>query len=231
MIKMENKLENKIIHFCKNKYKNNLAAVLIYGSYFTGNYKENESDLDLIILLKSIPPKEKDKGELIKKIPSLKLFIHHLKTIKDYKKEIYEKGSWSSWIVLTKGSKIIFSSKEFIDFQKSLINYPINKNKLMKFIIEKDNFDLNIDLPKKSGWPATKMIFAHIRRKLQILYFYKKNQIEPDFGVCLSSLNIHYNEKLKLLNKYYLKRDLISNKEITNYVIISKNLTKTLIKN
>ena len=131
---MADNIKKKIISFLKNKYKKNLAAVLIFGSYFTGNYNPKESDLDLIILLKSKKPEEKDKQEIEKKIEQLKIFIHHLKTIEEYKKEIYEKGSWSSWVVVQKGAKIIFSTKEFKEFQKYLKENPIKKDKLIEFI-------------------------------------------------------------------------------------------------
>ena len=50
-------LENSLIkikYFILKRYKDNLVALLMYGSANTGHYKKGESDIDFIIILKEI---------------------------------------------------------------------------------------------------------------------------------------------------------------------------------
>ena len=46
------KLEKRIIDVCLRRYKENLAAILIFGSYTTGKFVLGKSDIDAIILFK-----------------------------------------------------------------------------------------------------------------------------------------------------------------------------------
>lgn len=228
---IKNEIQEQINSFLKNKYKNNLAAILIFGSYFTGNYDPEESDLDLIILLKNKNPKEKDKIEIKESLKKLNVFVHHLKTIKKCKEDLYEKGSWSSWIVLQKGARVIFSTPEFKDFQKYLKENPIKKEKLIEFIKKKDDFDLIIDLQNKKNFDATKMLFAHIRRKLQIIHYHRQKIIEPDYNQCLkSNAELNKNKLLIKLGKSYLSRESMRKKELSEIVSLSRKLTPKTIK-
>ena len=42
-VKMNKYIEQKIIKTCKKRYNNNLAAILIFGSYFNNNYMKRIS--------------------------------------------------------------------------------------------------------------------------------------------------------------------------------------------
>ncbi|MBU0907909.1 MAG: nucleotidyltransferase domain-containing protein [Nanoarchaeota archaeon] len=55
------RIEKTLVDACKKLYGENLAAVLIFGSYFTGNYNKEESDLDTIILFKKEPNRTKEE--------------------------------------------------------------------------------------------------------------------------------------------------------------------------
>ncbi len=227
-------MENPEIAIAKTfleKYKENLAAILIFGSYFTGQYKSGISDIDLIVLFKNpLRNAIKEQESLTNKLKSLNVFIHHFKSLKEYKHSIYEKASWSSWIVVQSGSKAIYSTPEFQSFKTYLSTHKLDNNKLTKFILEKDTFDLQIDLAKKSGWGATKMLYAHIRRKLQILNFYQNNNLEFDFSKCLNSINTKNKAQLNKLSDLYNNRRNLTKKETQVYVKTSKSLTSFVIK-
>ena len=166
---------------------------------------------------------------IVRLLPGLNLFVHHFRTIKDYEKEIYKVGSWSSWAVVQKGSVICYSTPEFEKFKKRLSEKEISKEKLKQFIIKKDEFDLSLDLSKKSDWPATKMLYAHIRRKLQILDYNSTKILQPDYNLCLARLTLPQADDLAILGSLYKKRKSLAKKNIEKYVKISKELTLLVI--
>ncbi|MBU0976942.1 MAG: hypothetical protein KKD18_00830, partial [Nanoarchaeota archaeon] len=105
----------------------------------------------------------------------------------------------------------------------------ISKEKLKQFIIKKDEFDLSLDLSKKSDWPATKMLYAHIRRKLQILDYNSTKILQPDYNLCLARLTLPQADDLAILGSLYKKRKSLAKKNIEKYVKISKELTLLVI--
>lgn len=50
--KLENSLRN-IKNFILRRYKDNLAALIVFGSANTGHFREGESDIDTMIFLKN----------------------------------------------------------------------------------------------------------------------------------------------------------------------------------
>lgn len=223
--------EQTIARVCRERYNGNLAAVLIFGSYFTGQYLPGESDIDLIVLFKKpLKNSEREREFLFERLKNLKLSIHHFRTLEDYKKKIYAESSWSSWIVVQRGSMVAYSTPEFLDFKKYIAAHKLDSEKLIKFIKEKDAFDLKTDLTSKSDFAAVKMLYAHIRRKLQILNFYKNNILEFDFSKCLSAIAVENKELLRKLSVTYDKRDTMSRKEIAMLVKISKSFTELVAK-
>ncbi|MFH1290228.1 MAG: nucleotidyltransferase domain-containing protein [Nanoarchaeota archaeon] len=224
-------IEKKILDACLEKYEKDLAAVLIFGSYNTGTFIQGVSDIDTIILFKPTTMNlKKERAELLKTLSNIKIAVHHFRTLEDYEKHIYSKGSWSSWITVICGSKIVHSTPEFTEFKRQLQKNPLQKNKLINYIKRKDEFDLQEDLKKKTGWWITKAIFAHIRRKLQILNFYSGNNLEFDYFKCLKNLtNLGKKEKLEKLNKDYDERRALNEKEIRDYLRIAKQLTPRVV--
>ncbi len=224
-------LEKNIIKNSLKRYNENLAAILIFGSYNTGRFVFGISDIDSIILLKREDniDFENGKHELGNELADIKLKILHFKTLKDYKEHIYQEGSWSSWITVIKGSKVVYSTPEFEDFRRELHSNPINKIKLLDYVIKKDKFELEGYLKDLSGWDLTKGLFSHIRRKLQILNYYLGNELNFDYNICLRNLKeIDNKESLEELGDLYNKREILHKKEADNYFSISKLLTRKI---
>lgn len=126
------KLEKRLVDTCLENYSGNLAAILIFGTYNTGPFMFGISDVDKIILFKQEDNLDfrKEQDKLREELTDINLSILHFRTINDYEKHIYDEGSWSSWITVINGSKIIYSTKEFEKFRKKLFSNPISKEKL-----------------------------------------------------------------------------------------------------
>ena len=235
-------LEKRIIDSCLERFDNNLAAILIFGSYNTGQFVEGVSDIDMIILFKeeSSFDFEKERYELGNNLADINPKIVHFRTINDYEKHIYEEGSWSSWITVIRGSRAIYSTNEFDNFRNRLLNNPIPKEKLLKYIKRKDNCELEEKLfirgnnEKRTEWQLTKWLFLHIRRKLQILNYYIGNKLEFDYKKCLDNLRnikgIENENMLKKLGELYGSRRVLKNEEIEAYLNVAKSLTNSIIK-
>ncbi|MBI2448823.1 nucleotidyltransferase domain-containing protein [Candidatus Pacearchaeota archaeon] len=247
-------LEKQIVNTCLERYNGNLAAVLIFGSYNTGPFVEGISDLDTIMLFKDENNMDlrKEQDELRDKLSDVNLSIHHFRTIKDYEEHIYEECSWSSWITVICGSRIAYSTKEFEDFRQRLIDNPIPKDKLINYLKHKDKVDLE-GLNNTDGWNLTKALFAHIRRKLQILNYYvrignnsehpknlknkrksfsdSEDKLDFDYDKCLSNLRgIEYQKELRILGYLYKKRKSLGKNSIDGYIKIAKYLAKRALK-
>lgn len=165
----------------------------------TGEFVEGKSDIDLIILLKKKNGInfEKEFKNIAEGLKEYNLSIVHLKTINSYEKHIYKKGSWSSWITVINGSKKLYSTKEFKEFRKRLIKRPIPKKKLIEYLKHKDKFELKEYLKKDKGRIKAKGFFLHLRRKIQIINYYKTNKIIFDYKKCLKKVNLKGEEKIK----------------------------------
>lgn len=228
---LENNIR-KVKEFFLKRYKNNLATILIFGSANTGHFVEGKSDIDTIVLLK-----KQNKLDLEKELESLfdifekiKLRILHFKTLNNYRKHIYDKGSWASWITVTNGSRKVYSTKEFHEFRKHLISNPIPKKKLKEYIKEKDKFELEGYFKKIKGSDLTKGFFSHLRRKLQIINYYENKKIKFDYKKCLREINIDKEKRNKLerLYKLYEKKEKLSKKEINYYRNLADEFTKRI---
>ena len=230
---LENSLEN-IKRFLKKRYKDNLAAIVVFGSANTGHYKDGESDIDLILLLKSKKRlnMEEERESLFEDFEKENAKIIHFKTLSNYEKHIYKKGSWSSWITIIDGSKKIYSTPEFQKFRKRLIFKPIPKKKLIEYLKTKDRFELEGYLKKEKGFVLTKGLFSHIRRKLQIINYFENQDIIFDYERCLDNINLVNDKKRKLekLYSYYNKRKSLPKNGIKNYYKTAKDLTKRILK-
>ena len=111
---------NKIKEFLIDRYKDNLAGVLIFGTANTGEFKEGESDIDTIILFKDKSKLNliEEKEFLLNQFSKENLSILHFRTIENYEEHIYEKGSWASWITVIDGSKKLYTTNDFLEFKE-----------------------------------------------------------------------------------------------------------------
>lgn len=232
MSKLE--LERRIVDVCLGRYNGNLAAVLLFGSYNTGHFREGISDIDSIILFKETDNVDfkSEPEKLRKELSDVKLSIQHFHTLKDYFDYIQDKGSWASWITVVNGSKVIYKTREFEEFKERLQNNPISKEKLAKYLKQKDKFELDGYFKERREWDLTKAIFAHIRRKLQVMNYLAGNSPEFDYDTCLTNLNGEVRDKDRLVNlgEAYEKRRALSEDEVKEYVGYAKKLTGKLVK-
>jgi len=57
----------EFVEACKEKFKENLVSIVLFGSYARGNFKET-SDVDLLVIVKNLPESVWERDNLIKEI-------------------------------------------------------------------------------------------------------------------------------------------------------------------
>jgi len=169
----------KIKEFILNRYKNNIVAILVFGSANTGEYKIGKSDIDTIIILKGNTDLDlkQERKLLIKELKSVNLSIQNFVTVKDIKKYVKERNSWGiqTAILSEGGSKIIYSNEEFIKLKNWFkINFS-SKEKIKDYFRKKDEFELYGYFKNLECFELIKNIFAHIRKKIQAINYFENN--------------------------------------------------------
>jgi len=226
----------KIKKFLRDRYKDNLAGILIFGSANIGNFVKGKSDIDHMIFLKEQKGLnlEKEGKTLIKELKSERLatqYFHTLSSIRDY---LQQRSSFSTYltIVAKDGSILLYTTPEFEKFRKHLKENPIPRNKIKDYLKRKDDVELYGYLKKIKGYSLTKAMMAHLRRKIQILNYFKTNKLIFDQEKCLKNINIEKDKRRKLEELYdiYEKRRKLSEKEIQDYHEIANKLTKQILK-
>jgi len=222
----------KIKKFFIKRYEKNLASILIFGSANTGQFIKGKYDIDAIVLLKEEKSInfEEEKELLLNIFGNENFRILHFMTLHDYKKHIYQKGSWSSWITAIEGSTKLYATAEFKEFRSYLISHQIPGDKLIEYLNHKDEFELEGYFKDINNLEKTRGLFSHLRRKLQILNYYQTEKIIFNYYDCLINLNFKGEEKLNALYKNYVKRKELSSKEIKDYYEIAKELTMEIEK-
>ncbi|MBU0760397.1 MAG: nucleotidyltransferase domain-containing protein [Nanoarchaeota archaeon] len=226
--------EKRITNICLNRLRDNLAGILIFGSYNTGEFVLGKSDIDLLILLKEDNGMKFQKEEDILKhveLTDLKPSIVHFRPLEDYKEHIYREGAWSSWITIICGSKVIYSTEDFEKFRTYLEQHPLSSENLKDYIKTKDYIELEGYFKRNSGWNLTKAYYSHLRRKLQILNFLEGNTLDFDFTTCLNNLDcLIENKLLQKIEKLYKERKEITEQEVKKYYVLAKKLTKQILE-
>lgn len=147
------------------------------------------------------------------------------------KKYVNENISWSTRItILSKdGSRVLYSTPEFIKLKKWLLNTFPSRQEIKKYVKEKDEFELNGYFKKIKGFNLTKSLMAHIRRKLQILNYYLGNGLSFDYAICLNRLkDFEDREMLIQLSNLYENRKKLKKGKVGDYVNIAKKLTNKI---
>ncbi len=226
----------RIKSFILRRYGNNLAAILLFGTAYTGEFQEKKSDIDTMIFLK-----EQSKLDLNEESEFLfnalrtesfsTQYFHTLESIKQY---IKERTSFSTYITITSrdGSKVLYSTLEFEKLKKWLLDNPPTKEAIKKYIQKKDEFELEGYFKKIKGFDLTKVLFSHFRRKLQIINYFKTGKLIFNYKRCFDNINFLNNEKEKLnfLHKIYEKRKNLSKKQTEDYFDFAKQLTNKILK-
>ncbi len=214
---LEKHLEN-IKNFLLKRYQDNLAAILIFGSVNTGHFIEGKSDIDHIIFLKKLNGLDLNKEtefllEKLKKEYSATQYFNSLEGFKDY---IRKRKSFSTYITIVSGdgSRVIYSTPEFEKFRKNLKRNPLTQEDLIKYIKEKDEFELRGYFNKIRGYNLTKSMMAHIRRKMQIINYLKNKSFIFDYEKCLRNMKVDEEEKRTIKNYIvFIKKERVYQKQ------------------
>ncbi|MFH1592961.1 MAG: nucleotidyltransferase domain-containing protein [Candidatus Woesearchaeota archaeon] len=197
----------KVIEYSKSKFGDNLAAIVIHGSYALGYFDKRKSDYDLSFYFKNKIPAGKET--LKKKFP--KIWIHYFMTLEDVLEYCHLSHFTLYITLLTKGSKAIYSTKEYRQMLKEL------KKKNLRSI-EFDTADLKYKygneinvFQKSKSYSALKWALPMIRKRLQLLSYLSKSKLVWDLDKnlninrkCFSEDEIRF---MKNLNKRLFQRD------------------------
>ncbi len=226
----------KIKKFLLDKYKENLAGILIFGSANTGNFKEGTSDIDHMIFLKKQKKLDlkKEGRTLIKDLKSERLATQYFHTLKSIKTHLKTRKSFSTYITIIAkdGSKTLYTTPEFEKTKQELLKHPLTKKEIKKYLVRKDRVELYGYFKKTRGIKKTKALLSHLRRKIQILNYWKTNKLIFDFKKCLNNIELEKDEKnnLKELYKIYLKRGILSKKQVEYYSKLAEKFTEKILK-
>lgn len=221
-------VKSEIVNACLKRQKDNLAAVLVFGSFRTGPYVEGVSDIDLAILYKRKIDFAREKFGIEKEVKR-NLSIQQMATLEEAFARIYKEGSWSTWITILVGSEAMYRIKEFDVFKKRLAK-PLDKERLLNYLIRKDGVELNGYFKDIKGWELAKGLFSHIRRKLQIISYYQGNKLEFDYDRCLNDSKVGDKGVLDKLSKIYFSRGKLTAQEEVLYRKIALRLTDEIKK-
>ncbi len=203
---------NKIEKFVRLRYGRNLAGLLVFGSVVSGDFVEGKSDIDVMILLKDKEGLnfEEEILELSDELGSSGFvcqYFHTLRSIKDY---VLKRKSWGVFVVIASedGAFVLFSSKGFKSLKDWFKSHPLTKNDCVYYLKEKQKTDVNGYFKERKGFEFTKSIFAHIRKQLQMLNFFKSGKLLFDYEKCLRG--IEGDCELKELYERYKNRKGLS---------------------
>ncbi|GBE19689.1 MAG TPA: hypothetical protein ENG87_01455 [Candidatus Pacearchaeota archaeon] len=237
---LENSLK-EIKEFILNKYKSNLAGLLVLGSANTGNFKEGESDINTMIFVKEQNNLnyEEELNNLTRELSKYRFqsqYFHSLDSIKEY---IQKRKSFSTYLVITSedGSKTLYSTPEFEKIRQLFKENPLTKTELVEHINEKDKFELDGYMSGESeekykdrAYRTTQNLLFHLRRKAQVINYLKTGNLIFDFDKCLSNIDLTSVERKELegLYRMYEDRTSLSKEQTAEYFGIAKELTNKI---
>ncbi len=192
----------EFINYCKKKFKEDLVAIVIYGSYPWGYFDKNKSDYDVIIIFRDNIPKGKNPIKKKFKKISLQYYDNCEGLIKKVKL-----GHWSIYITLLTSGMILYEDQDYSKFLKTLknINFrdelvKVSLTELKKNTEEKINYEIKI-LKSRNGFEAIKWALPSIRKKLQLLTYIKNKKLLWDLNMNLIlNKTLNKEEKAFILN-------------------------------
>lgn len=230
-------LENNIQiirNFLLERYKNNLAAILIFGSANTNHFRDSKSDIDHMIFLKrlngiDISEEIKFLFDRLKTENFASQYFNDLQGLKDY---IKNRKSFSTYITIASkdGSRTVYTTPEFERTREYLRKHPPTKEEIKEHLKEKDEFELNGYFRKIKGYDLTKALMSHLRRKLQVMNYFQTGGLIFDYTACLNNREINQEDtkKLEKLYKTYEKRATLVDEEIDYYRNLAREFTNRI---
>ena len=176
----------KFVNYCMEKFGNELAGIIVFGSYVQGHFDKRKSDYDIFVLFKR--KVINGRRNLEKKFP--KTSIQYYLSLKELEDMIHF-GHFTSYItLLSRGGKIVYSTLEFRRFLKSAKKQNILDKPFDVAGLEyKTNYEVK-NLKRLKGYNSVKWAVPMIRKRLQMLTFLRKNKLVWDLGK-----NVKINKK------------------------------------
>ncbi|MBI3334485.1 nucleotidyltransferase domain-containing protein [Candidatus Pacearchaeota archaeon] len=218
---------NRVVH---HEYGPTLAAIIVFGSANTGDYKPGISDIDLMVFLKEGRgvDYEEEKRRLFTLLKDEHASLTYLMSLADLREKMKTRGSWSSYITLVAkdGSTTLSTSPAFERIRAKLKKSVPSLESIITYLDEKDQTELD-GFSKSKGFNRTKLLYSHMRRKLQIMYFIEMHKLRFDYHFCLNHANLPIDEKRYLRGLYlaYSRRRLLTRTEEQRYLALARAYT------
>jgi hypothetical protein len=228
---MDEYLEN-FINYLKENLKDELAGVLIFGSYGKVYFDPIESDYDVFVLFKDKIINIQD--ELRAKFP--KVALHMYTNLEALEQKIMNFG-WNTYIALIYTGKILFSTPELENLKSKIAqskpNITDRSEEAKIAFVEKLKSDTKIAL-EKENYDLNKFLYSSLLRKLQILFFIRTQKIELEFNDLIKKLKddfITQNiEWLKEVESTVFSRSKITLKDKDTYVNVLQQADSAIQK-
>jgi len=163
------------IDYSKKEFGDNLAAVVIYGSYVWGYFDKKKSDYDVFVIFRDEVPEGKEK--LARKFP--KVSLQYFVTTGELLDKAHF-GHFTSYITLLKSGKVVYKTKEYDLFLRKM-----KGSNLFGKVIDIVGFEAKFFRKRKMfenrlGFKAAKWALPSIRVGLQLRIFVVKRKLVWD---------------------------------------------------
>ncbi|MEK6952018.1 MAG: nucleotidyltransferase domain-containing protein [Nanoarchaeota archaeon] len=226
----------RIKEFLLDKYRDNLAGILLFGTANTGEFREGKSDIDTMIFVKeqrglSIDDEIKFLVDALKSERFATQYFHTLEGIVEY---IRKRSSFSTYITIVgeDSARTLYSTPEFESTRQRLKENLPSREDLKKYVKKKDEFELDGYFRNIEGFKLTKALFAHVRRKLQIMNYFNTGDLTFDYNKCANNLGLSITEREAIDSLYedYSERKPLISEEVSRYYQLAKQFTERITK-
>jgi predicted nucleotidyltransferase len=156
----------QFMNYCENKFKDNLFAIIIYGSYAWGYFDKEKSDYDIIVILKN---KTKiNKKEIEKIFPKLSLqYLMSKKEILNYT----HLGHFTTYITLLKSGRTLYVKRGYKRFLRKLRKTNLLERTFDAVAIAAKTTKEIKQLESVRGYNGLKWALPAIRKRIQLLTY------------------------------------------------------------
>jgi len=188
----------KFISYSKEKFGDNLVAIVIFGSYTWGYFDEKKSDYDVFVIFRDEVPRGKE--EIRRKFE--KVALHYFCTTDELLRNAHF-GHWTSYITLLTSARVLYANKEYEKFLKELKDLNLFEAVIDVVGLEaKANYEANV-LRKNKGYKAVKWALPMIRKRLQMLTYVRYHKLIWNLNE-----NLRKNKDLLIKEEIRFMKDL-----------------------
>lgn len=196
----------KFVDYCKDKFGNNLVAIIIFGSYAWGYFDKKKSDYDVFVIFRDKVP----KGKLQIKKKFGRMAIHYFCKADELLRNAHF-GHWTSYITLLKSAKVLYATKEYKKFLRELKKTNLFEKAIDVASVEAKTIVKANSLKERKGFKAAKWALPSIRVQLQMLTYVRYHKLIWNLSKNLRKNRDILTKKergfMKELNKKVRKRD------------------------